>query len=211
MCRGRISSVESLGGADGPGVRYVVFMQGCPLRCVYCHNPETWNFGGGYETTVDELAEKIKRHKPYFGKNGGATLSGGEPLSQPDFCAALIENLKQSGISTAIDTSGCVPLEASKKALSLCDTVLLDIKFDNEDDYKKYTGASIAPVLKTLDFCIENNKNLIIRRVELPNLNSKEGLQNLLKKHNPIKTEYLPYNPLCKEKYKALGITQKPF
>ena len=116
---GRIHSFQSLGTADGPGVRAVVFMQGCPLRCACCHNPDTWDFNGGENVSADEIFRKIKRFKNYFGKEGGVTVSGGEPLLQPEFIIELFTLCKTDGISTAVDTSGCVLNEKVKEVLKL--------------------------------------------------------------------------------------------
>ena len=133
--QGIISSVQSLGTVDGPGVRTVVFSAGCPLRCAYCHNPETWEMKGErVEHTI--LAEKILRFKPYI-KNGGVTLSGGEPLMQGAFFAALAEKLKSESLSVALDTSGNYTDENTAKLLSLTNLVLLDVKFNSEEEYRR--------------------------------------------------------------------------
>ena len=132
---GRIHSFQSLGTADGPGVRAVVFMQGCPLRCACCHNPDTWDFNGGTKVTAEEIFVKIKRLKNYFGKDGGVTASGGEPLMQPEFLKELFTLCKTDGITTAIDTSGCILNDSVKELLKLTDTVLLDYKYITDMPY----------------------------------------------------------------------------
>ena len=138
--KGIISGVQSLGTVDGPGVRFVVFAAGCPLRCAYCHNPETWE-KRGEEIDAEALAEKILRFKPYI-KNGGVTLSGGEPLMQGEFFAALAAILKRESLSVALDTSGNYFDEHTEKLVDLCDLFLLDVKFDSEEDYRRFTGGS---------------------------------------------------------------------
>ena len=207
----RISSFQSLGTVDGPGVRAVVFMQGCPLRCNCCHNPETWDFNGGQEITAQELFDKIIRCKSYFGKNGGVTFSGGEPLMQSDFLLKFIPLLKNEGIHIAIDTSGCVFNETVKKVLDLCDLVLLDYKYTNETDYLKYTGMDIGKADSFLNYLNSINKPVWIRQVLIPEINdTKVSLLNLfgLEKKYPCikKTELLPFRKLCIEKYKELNI-----
>ena len=207
----RISSFQSLGTVDGPGVRAVVFMQGCPLTCHCCHNPETWDFNGGQEITAQELFYKIIRCKSYFGKNGGVTFSGGEPLMQSDFLLKFIPLLKNEGIHIAIDTSGCVFNETVKKVLDLCDLVLLDYKYTNETDYLKYTGMDIGKADSFLNYLNSINKPVWIRQVLIPEINdTKVSLLNLfgLEKKYPCikKTELLPFRKLCIEKYKELNI-----
>ena len=126
---GNIHSIQSLGAVDGPGVRCVVFMQGCPLRCAYCHNPDTWSPEGGTPTTVDELTRRVLRFRPYWKNGGGVTVSGGEPLLQADFVAEFFERLHQEGVHTALDTSGVGRLDAAERVLENTDLVLCDIKF----------------------------------------------------------------------------------
>ena len=133
---GRVSSVQSMGAVDGPGLRYVVFLQGCPLRCAYCHNPETWDLTGGTPYTAEDLCKTILRYRPYFGENGGVTVSGGEPLLQPEFVAELFRRLHEHNIHTALDTAGAGDLSRAKQVLKHTDLVLCDIKFPTEAQYK---------------------------------------------------------------------------
>ena len=126
---GRVHSFQSLGAVDGPGLRFVVFMQGCPLRCAYCHNPDAWDATGGTLYTAEEVCCRVLRYRSYFGAEGGVTLSGGEALAQPDFAAALFRLLKAEGIHTALDTSGIGTLSAARRVLRYTDLVLCDIKF----------------------------------------------------------------------------------
>ena len=157
---GYINSIQTLGTLDGPGVRFVLFMQGCPLRCVCCHNPETWEYNAGTQMTAEEIIQKVLRYKNYFGKDGGITVSGGEPLVQAEFVYELLKKCKENGINTALDTSGCFMNEAVKNVLSQTDTVLLDYKMINAEAYQKYTKCSIDSVNKFLDYLQEKDKNV---------------------------------------------------
>ena len=211
MVTGRIHSFQSLGTADGPGVRTVVFMQGCPLRCACCHNPDTWDFNGGTEATTEEIFGKIKRFKNYFGKDGGVTVSGGEPLMQPEFIIELFKLCKANGISTAIDTSGCVLNDKTKELLALTDTVLLDYKYITDELYKNYVGVEKAKTDKFLEYLNSINKKTWIRQVIIKDLNNDKNsvlkLKDLKEKYSCIeKIELLPFRKLCIEKYKNLNI-----
>ena len=209
--KGRIHSVQSLGTVDGPGVRCVVFMQGCPLRCICCHNPDTWDFSGGEETDADELCRRILRFSSYFGKNGGVTVSGGEPLMQAKFVAGLFRKLKGHGIHTALDTSGCIMNDDVKSLLDVTDLVLLDHKYPTEAEYFANTRAHLAD---TEAFLFELDCRSIptwLRRVIIPgktdNADSVRSLNEIARHFRCIeKVELLPFRNLCKEKYGALGI-----
>ena len=209
--QGRIHSFQSLGTVDGPGVRAVVFMQGCPLRCACCHNPDTWDFGGGKIVSAEEIFRKIQRLRAYFGKDGGVTVSGGEPLLQADFVAELFSLCRADGISCALDTSGCVYNESVERLLSLTDLVLLDYKYTNDTDYKKYTGMFMQSAEDFLARLDALGKRVWIRQVIIPTLNDSEEsvrrLYALSERYSCIeKTELLPFRKLCVEKYRALGI-----
>ena len=211
MGTGRIHSFQSLGTADGPGVRAVVFMQGCPLRCACCHNPDTWDFNGGTEVTPDEIFRKIKRLKNYFGEEGGVTVSGGEPLMQPEFIKELFTLCKTDGITTAIDTSGCVLNDKIKEVLKLTDTVLLDYKYITDELYKTKVGTEKSKVDEFLSYLNSQNINTWLRQVIIKDLNNNEFsvkvLKELKQKYPCIKkTELLPFKKLCIEKYEKLGI-----
>ena len=206
---GRIHSFQSLGTVDGPGVRCVVFMQGCPLRCVCCHNPDTWDFSGGEEVEADTLVEKIMRFKSYIRK-GGVTVSGGEPLMQARFVTELFRKLKILGIHTALDTSGCVFNEDVAELLRYTDLVLLDYKYANPDDYLKYTKCGQGRVDEFLNELQKRNIPTWIRRVIIPELNDDEQsavqLREFVERYTCVeKTELLPFRKLCIEKYKDLG------
>ena len=209
--QGRIHSFQSLGTVDGPGVRAVVFMQGCPLRCACCHNPDTWDLGGGKIVSAEEIFRKIQRLRAYFGKDGGVTVSGGEPLLQADFVAELFSLCRADGISCALDTSGCVYNESVERLLSLTDLVLLDYKYTNDTDYKKYTGMSMQTAEDFLARLDALGKRVWIRQVIIPTLNDSEEsvrrLYALSERYSCIeKTELLPFRKLCVEKYRTLGI-----
>ncbi len=208
---GRIHSFQSLGTADGPGVRAVVFMQGCPLRCACCHNPDTWDFNGGKEATPEEIFLKIKRLKNYFGESGGVTVSGGEPLMQPEFIKELFTLCKTDGITTAIDTSGCVLNNDIKDVLKLTDTVLLDYKYITDELYKTKVGCEKIKVDEFLEYLNSQNINTWIRQVIIKDLNNNESsvsaLKELKEKFSCIKKiELLPFKKLCIEKYEKLNL-----
>jgi pyruvate formate lyase activating enzyme len=186
-------------------------MQGCPLRCACCHNPDTWDFGGGKIVSAEEIFRKIQRLRAYFGKDGGVTVSGGEPLLQADFVAELFSLCRADGISCALDTSGCVYNESVERLLSLTDLVLLDYKYTNDTDYKKYTGMSMQSAEDFLARLDALGKRVWIRQVIIPTLNDSEEsvrrLYALSERYSCIeKTELLPFRKLCVEKYRALGI-----
>ena len=207
---GRVHSFQSLGTVDGPGVRSVIFMQGCPLRCACCHNPDTWDFAGGVEMTVDELVEKVLRYKTYYGRLGGVTVSGGEPLCQSGFLVELFARLKQVGIHTCLDTSGAILNDSVKELLSLCDLVLLDYKYTNDRDYIEYTKSEKYLAHAFLEYLEEKGIPTWLRHVVIPSLNdSDESLAKLLDIQNAFscveKVELLPFRKLCLEKYQAMN------
>lgn len=211
MSIGRIHSFQSLGTVDGPGIRAVVFMQGCPLRCSCCHNPDTWDFSGGTQISVQELFNKIIRCKKYFGTDGGVTASGGEPLMQAEFLAELFDMLKKEKIHTALDTSGYVLNSSVEKLLSKTDLVILDYKYTNEKDYEKYTKSEQNRVDDFLTYLNDKKIDTWIRQVIISGINDNEDsvkrLLDLKKKYNCIKKiELLPFKKLCIEKYRNLNI-----
>jgi len=207
---GRIHSFQSLGTVDGPGVRCVVFMQGCPLRCACCHNPDTWDFSGGEEVSADELVKKILRFKSYI-RNGGVTVSGGEPLMQAKFVAELFSKLKEHGIHTALDTSGCVLNSDAEELLGFTDLVLLDYKYANEQDYLEYTKCGQNNVDAFLNELEKRHIPVWLRRVIIPSLNDDEAsmlqLKSICEKYSCVeKVELLPFRKLCIEKYREMNI-----
>lgn len=208
---GKIHSFQSLGTVDGPGVRSVIFMQGCPLRCVCCHNPDTWDFAGGEVQNVEYLVDRVLRYKAYYGKDGGVTVSGGEPLMQTDFLIELFRELKHRNVHTALDTSGVVLDERVKELLEYTDLVLLDFKYTNSDDYLKYTRMEMIRVQEFLNYLEEIKKPTWIRYVVIPNLNdtdeSVSQVFELKQRFSCIeKIELLPFRKLCLEKYDEMGI-----
>ncbi len=211
--KGRVHSFQSLGTVDGPGIRYVVFLQGCHLRCIYCHNPDTWDTTKGDEYSPEEVFEKILKYKTYI-TNGGVTVTGGEPLLQVDFVIELFKLLKKEGIHTAIDTSGFSNLSKCEELFKYTDLIICDIKFNNDEDYRKYTGRGITEVLDFLDLANKHAIPVHVRQVIVPNINDTADnvieLRNLLSKYsNIIKVELLPFRKLCLEKYEEMGIEFK--
>ena len=208
---GKIHSLQSLGTVDGPGVRYVVFMQGCPLRCACCHNPDTWNFDGGTQMTASEIISKAIRFKEYFGSDGGITVSGGEPLLQAEFVKELFTLAKKEGLNTCLETSGCILNDSVKSLLSVTDRVLLDIKYTNEKDYKDFVGCSLKSVIDFLEYLNETKIPTTIRQVIIPSVNDNKqnilAINGLKRKYSNIdKIELLPFRKICQVKYDQLKI-----
>ena len=205
-----LHSTESFGTVDGPGVRFVIFLQGCPMRCLYCHNPDTWERQESQLTDAEELAARLLRFYSFI-KNGGVTFSGGEPLLQAEFVTEVAERLKQEGLHIAIDTCGAPVTTATERLLAVADLFLLDIKMTTEEDYKRYTGGSLAATMAFLDKLEQMQKDVWIRHVVVPGINDTEEdilrLAELIKGYTCIKkVELLPYKNLCLEKYKALNL-----
>ena len=207
---GKINSIETLGLVDGPGIRFVVFMQGCPLRCKYCHNPETWNLNNyTYEYTPEQLVDKILKYRPYFKNNGGVTFSGGEPLMQKEFILECLKLLKKENIHTCIDTAGSIT--NCDEILKYTDLVIFDIKATNKDDYKNITGGNITYANDFLKLCQKMKKKMWLRSVIVPTINDNEKYINELTVFikplkNIEKIELLPYHTLAVHKYKELNI-----
>ncbi len=212
---GKIHSYETLGAADGPGLRFVLFMQGCNLRCKYCHNPDSWAKNGeAQRVTPEEISKEILKYKNYFGKKGGLTVSGGEPLLQLDFLIELFRLMKKSGVNTAIDTSGADYTPADERyeeLFALTDLVILDIKHIDDEKCKYLTGKGNEQTKAFAKRLEELNIPVWIRQVLVPSLTDDE---NDLKKtrewldslKNVVKTEILPYHTLGKVKYEKLGV-----
>ena len=208
---GKIHSIQSLGTVDGPGVRFVVFFQGCNLRCGCCHNPDTWHANEGNELTAFEIVERAKRCREYFGKDGGVTLSGGEPLLQADFAREIFELCKKEGINTCLDTSGDILNDSAKELLKLTDRVLLDIKYSTDELYRKHVGCSISKPLEFLRYLDENSVPTTIRQVIIPTLNDNgeniDFLNSLVGTYKCIdKIELLPFKKICKVKYDKMNM-----
>lgn len=207
----RIHSIQSLGTLDGPGVRFVVFLQGCPLRCKCCHNPDTWDPKQGSELSVQEVVCRAVRYKEYFGTTGGITLSGGEPLLQAREAYELFSLCREAGINTCLDTSGCIMNDEVGKLLSVTDRVLLDVKYTNDADYRAHVGCSLAPVLDFLAALNERHIPTTLRQVIIPTLNDREEnirtLAEIRDAHACVDSvELLPFRKLCQTKYEAMHI-----
>ena len=211
MITGKISSIETLGTLDGPGVRFVVFLQGCKLRCKYCHNPETWNIDAEVETiTPVALVGKVEKYKNYFGKDGGVTFSGGEPLLQPKFLLECLKLCKEKNIHTCLDTAG-VGFGDYSEILKYTDLVILDIKAVEESEYIELTGQPIKFFKEFLTQAIKANKKFWLRQVIVPTINDdKEHILKLKEFASSIsnveKIELLPYKTIGVHKYKELNI-----
>lgn len=214
---GKIHSVFSGGTVDGPGIRFVVFMQGCPLRCKYCHNPDSWLVADGEERSVSNLTQEIIRYKSYYGEKGGVTVSGGEPLLQIDFVTELLKSVKSYGINTAVDTSGFMfdlsNEETVKKHEELdkyVDLYLLDIKHIDGAKHKTLTGVDNKNTLKFAKWLSARGKRIWIRHVLVPGYtDDKDSLQKLsefIKTINVEKVEVLPYHTMGEVKYQKLGL-----
>ncbi|MDE5558046.1 MAG: pyruvate formate lyase-activating protein [Ruminococcus sp.] len=211
---GYIHSTESFGTVDGPGIRFVVFFQGCPLRCKYCHNPDTWAFGKGHEMTAEELMKEYDSYKEFL-KSGGITATGGEPLAQPEFLAELFSLAKSKGVHTCLDTSAGVynPAEHSKidEALKYTDLVMLDIKHIDPDEHKKLTGLDNKNILAFAEHLRDLNIPVWIRHVVVPEITDNDDelfrLGEYLSTLTNLKAlDVLPYHDMAKPKYKELGI-----
>ena len=208
---GRIHSIQSLGTVDGPGIRFVAFLQGCNLRCGCCHNPDTWDCGGGTEITAGELAEKAVRYREYFGEDGGVTLSGGEPLLQAAFAREFFERCHDAGLNTCLDTSGSVWNSDVEALLAVTDRVLLDIKYTDDALYREHVG---CPMDKPMDFLAYLNEKKIpvtLRQVIIPTLNDHADNVRTLRKiadaHPCVdKTELLPFRKICQVKYDKMNL-----
>ena len=211
MVNGRIHSIESMGLVDGPDIRVVVFFQGCKLRCLYCHNPDTWSDKGGTEYTAEELVKRIKRFKSYFTTSGGGvTFSGGDPLRQPEFLLEVLKECKSEGIHTCLDTSG-VGFGDYDEILKYTDLVLYDVKHLSEEGYEEITGFKIEETNKFLEACKKVGTKLWIRQVVIPGKTDSEeymeGLKTFINNlENVEKVELLPYHLLGVNKYETMGI-----
>lgn len=209
---GRIHSLESFGTVDGPGVRFVAFMQGCPLRCLFCHNPDTWNPQGScqYEFTPKQLLDEVVRYRSFI-KNGGVTVSGGEPLMQADFVSEFFRLCHSEGIHTAVDTSGALITERVLNMLDNTDLVLLDIKTMDPELYTRLTGVRQENNLAFLDILEERGITTWIRHVVVPGLTDNDKwlrqLGQYVTRYDCVeKIEILPYHTLGEYKYQKLGL-----
>ncbi len=209
---GRIHSLESFGTVDGPGIRFVAFFQGCPMRCQFCHNPDTWNSDAPvkYEWTASQLLDEVKKYRNFIRK-GGVTCTGGEPLMQADFILEFFRLCKAEGFHTALDTSGVIFTEKAKAVLEYTDLVLLDIKTLDDDIHKSYTGVTRRNNQAFLDYLESIHKPVWIRHVVVPGITDDDERLTALAKHLSAykcveRVEILPYHTMGRYKYEELGI-----
>ena len=212
MNLGYIHSFQSLGTLDGPGVRFVVFMQGCNLRCSCCHNPDTWKLNEGKQYSPEEIVQKVIRYREYYQDDGGITVSGGEPLLQAEFVYELFRMCHEEGIHTCLDTSGSIWNPSVERLLSETDYVLLDIKYTEEELYQKYVGCSLEAPLEFLSHLDSLNIPTRIRQVIIPTINDDsvqiEQLAHLVNQYSCVeRVELLPFKKICQVKYDEMGIT----
>ena len=218
---GKINKLETFGSVDGPGVRFVVFMQGCPMRCKFCHNPETWDFkgdkAGAFDISAEDLLKKALRYKSYWGKDGGITVSGGEPLAQIDFLIEFFEAAKAAGVNTCIDTSGVNFVRNEpyfgkfNRLMQSTDLLLVDIKNIDPAEHKELTGHDNKNILDMFRYLDEIGKPIWIRHVLVPGMSDNDELLIKTREfidtlHNVQKVEVLPYHALALAKYQELGI-----
>ncbi len=207
---GYIRKFETMGMVDGPGIRTIAFLSGCPLRCLFCHNPDMWRTDPGDAITVDELVDKLKRYKPYYGEEGGVTFCGGEPLNQPEFLYEAMKACKAEGITTCLDTSGFGRVDTFDDILSVTDTILYDIKGLEEKKYREMTGAPMRVTQQFLEKAQEHNVPIWIRVVIVPGFHDTykymDELADYIAPLNNIdRIELLPYHTMGVNKYETIG------
>ena len=206
----KVHSYESMGTYDGPGLRLVVFLQGCPFRCLYCANPDTISFDGGNETEIEDVVKRAVNQKPFFGRRGGVTFSGGEPTSQAQGLIPLVDRLHEEGINVCIDTNGGVWNPAVEELLTKADLTMLDVKQINPERHQNLTGRSNTRTLETAEWLEENNKPFWLRYVLVPGISDFEedirALGEHFKNYTMIqRVEVLPYHTLGMHKYESLN------
>lgn len=208
---GYVHSIQSLGTVDGPGVRFVVFLQGCHLRCKCCHNPDTWAREGGTDYTAEALVTKALRYREYFGEQGGITFSGGEPLLQAEFVREVFSLCRAVGVHTCLDTSGSLLSDEVKAALAVTDRVLLDWKYTDDTAYRANVGCSLAAVERFLDYLNQQAIPVTLRQVIIPTVN--DTAENVAKlravavAHPCVDSvELLPFRKICQTKYDNMGL-----
>ncbi len=214
MQKGKIHSFETFSTVDGPGIRFVIFMQGCFLRCKYCHNPDTWNLNSEKLYTADEIIKKIIHCKDYLiSSGGGVTITGGEPLIQIEFLTILCKEIKKLNLHVAIDTAGFVDIDNDlDELLKYVDLIILDLKEMDDEKHKWLTGVSNTKILKFAEYvCNQKNIDCIIRHVDVPGITDskeeKNKIENFVSKLETVKKiEYLPYHEMGKYKWEELGL-----
>lgn len=211
---GHLHSIESMGTVDGPGLRFVAFMQGCPMRCQFCHNPDTWEIGGEakFHYTPEELMAQVRRYKNFI-KKGGVTCTGGEPLIQAEFVEAFFNLCRAEGIHTALDTAGGVWNEAARRAAAAADLILFDVKTVDDELHKSYIGVPRKNNAAFLDYLLEIGKPIWVRHVVVPGITDRDdrlhAVAEYLKKYAAIieRVEVLPYHIMGTYKYESMGLT----
>lgn len=212
--QGFIHSEDSFSTLDGPGIRYVVFMSGCPLRCCFCHNPDTWDMLRGKLVEADDLVARILAHRNFY-SNGGVTISGGEPLLQHDFIYEFVSKLKAASMHVTLDTAGSLPIDVTSDIIDLADLLLLDIKAPNRAQYKRIAGAdSFDNTMATLEYCASHGKRVWIRHVIVPGIN--DSVESVIKLNKLIsrpeyrgaveKVDLLPFHKMGEYKWRELGL-----
>lgn len=212
--KGKIHSIETFGAVDGPGIRTVFFMQGCPARCLYCHNPDSWEESRGEDIELERVVHWAVRGMPYYGEKGGVTFSGGEPLMQGEFLVEAMKALHEKGINCAIDTSGTYIDCYSEAAIADCDLVLLDIKHPDPERFKIITGREQDTLFEIINLINGYDKHVWIRNVVVPDINDTEedigALNAFISRIKHVdKVELLGYHTMAVEKYGKLGITYR--
>lgn len=213
---GRIHSLESMGTVDGPGIRFVTFLQGCPMRCKFCHNPDTWEIGAKtkYELTPEELMREVRKYKNFI-KSGGVTCTGGEPLLQAEFVEAFFNLCRAEGIHTALDTAGSVWTEAARRAAAAADLILYDVKTVDDSIHKDYIGVTRDHNARFLDYLQEIGKPVWLRHVVVPGITDDDerlnAMAEYLKPYTVIeRVEVLPYHTMGTFKYESMGLSYPP-
>ena len=212
MTIGRLHSIETFGAVDGPGIRTIFFLQGCPARCLYCHNPDTWKPMGGRVVTLEEILHKAKRSMPYYGKQGGVTFSGGEPLLQGKFVLEAIRLLRKNGIGTVVDTSATHIDAYTEDVVDECDMLLLDIKHSDPEQFAKMCGCKQDKLMKIIGMANEFGTPAWVRQVIVPGINDTEENMKALAKfikeniENVYKVELLGYHTMALNKYEKLDM-----
>ena len=211
--KAKLHSIETFGAVDGPGIRTVFFLQGCPARCKYCHNPDTWEADGDRVTsiTVEEMVSKAKRGRLYYGEKGGVTFSGGEPLIHGEFLIAAIRALREEGIGTAIDTGGTYFDHVTEKVIGEADLILLDVKHTEPEQFEKLTGRPMDALFNVIEAVNRTDTPVWVRQVIVPGLNDREehvgSLARFIRAIDTVeKVELLGYHSMAKTKYERLSI-----
>ena len=211
MITGRVHSFQSMGTLDGPGVRFVVFTQGCNLRCGCCHNPDTWLADGGKEYSAEDVVQRVVRYKEYFKDEGGITVSGGEPLMQSEFVYEMFRLCHEQGINTCLDTSGSIMNDTARLLLTETDRVLMDIKYTTDELYRENVGCGMAGPMEFLRYLNEHQIPVTLRQVIIPGLNDNTAniaeLRRIRSENACVdKVELLPFRKICQVKYDNMGV-----